>query len=60
MRKTGARYLIVAREFLHGRPFRESQRCIEELVTLYGAPMEVDARAAVFDLRPTEPPPKPQ
>jgi len=60
VRKTGARYLIVAREFLHGRPFRESQRCIEELVTLYGAPMEVDARAAVFDLRPTEPPPKPQ
>jgi len=58
VRQTGARYLLLLRERLHGRPFLESGRCIEKLAGLYGAPVEVDARVAVFDLRPGEPPPK--
>lgn len=58
VRRTGARYLLLLREDLHGRPFAESGRCLEKLTRLYGAPAEIDARLAVFDLRPAEPRPE--
>ena len=60
VRQTGARYLLLHRGELHGRPFRDNERCIEKLTRLYGAPVEIDARLAVFDLNPGAPPPKPQ
>jgi hypothetical protein len=58
VRATGARYLLFLRENLHGRPFRESGRCLDKLTRLYGPPAEIDARLAVFDLRPGEPQPE--
>jgi hypothetical protein len=58
VRQTGARYLLLARESLHGRPFSEDVNCIARLAALYGPPVELDARLAVFDLRPAEPQPK--
>ena len=58
VRGTGARYLLLHREQLQGRVFRESEHCLEKLTQRYGAPIEIDARLAVFDLRPGEPQPK--
>ena len=58
VRQTGARYLLLNRDLQVGRPFPQSQRCIDKLTGLYGAPMEMDDRIAVWDLRPGEPPPK--
>jgi len=55
--RTGARYLLLNRERLHGRPFVENELCIARLTRLYGAPIEIDARLAVFDLRPGSPAP---
>jgi hypothetical protein len=57
VRRTGARYLLVHRGPLRGKLFDENGRCIDKLARLYGAPLEVDARLAVFDLKPGEPPP---
>lgn len=58
VRDSGARYLLLLRDVPQQRPFPENGRCIERLTRLYGAPVEIDARIAVFDLRPGEPPPK--
>ena len=58
VRDSGARYLLLIRDVPHQRPFPENGRCIEKLARLYGEPVELDARIAVFDLRPGEPPPK--
>lgn len=49
---TGARYLLLHRDQLHGRPFAQADRCLAKLSALYGAPVNVDERLAVFDLRP--------
>jgi hypothetical protein len=57
VRRTGARYLLVHRLPVRGQAFDEGGRCIGKLAGLYGAPVEVDARLAVFDLRPGDPPP---
>lgn len=54
----GARYLLLHRDQLHGRPFAQSDRCMAALSRLYGAPVQVDARLAVFDLRPAASPRK--
>jgi hypothetical protein len=56
VRASGARYLLLHRDQLHGRPFAEADRCMAELTRLYGAPMDVDSRLAVFDLRPAASP----
>ena len=55
VRQSGARYLLLHREQLNGRPFRQGERCLDKLTRLYGAPAEIDARLAVFDLKPAEP-----
>ncbi len=60
VKRTGARYLLLLRETLHGRPFVENERCLAKLTALYGAPLQVDARLAVFDLKPGEPEPPSQ
>jgi hypothetical protein len=49
---SGARYLLLHRGELHGRPFAQAERCLAALTGLYGTPVEVDSRLAVFDLRP--------
>ena len=55
---SGARYLLLLRDSVNGRPFREFPVCLEKLTRLYGKPVSVDSRVAVFDLEPGEPPPK--
>jgi hypothetical protein len=55
---SGARYLLLHRDQLHGRPFAQADRCMAALSDLYGAPVDVDARLAVFDLRPAAGPRK--
>jgi hypothetical protein len=58
VKATGARYLLLhRREPRHVGPHYDNHRCIEKLTPLYGAPIELDERLAVFDLRPDEPPP---
>jgi hypothetical protein len=54
VRASGARYLLLYREQLHSRPFVEGERCMARLQELYGAPIVVEPRLAVFDLRPGE------
>jgi hypothetical protein len=49
--KTGARYLVFQRDLRNGRAFPEAKRCVEALTGLYGPPIEIDARLAVFDLQ---------
>ena len=49
---TGARYLLLRRDQFHGRPFREADRCLAALTKLYGEPVDLDSRLAVFDLHP--------
>jgi len=56
VRNSGARYLVLDRGGPHQRPFPESGRCVDKLTRLYGAPIEDDARLAVFDLKPGAPP----
>ena len=51
---SGARYLLLQRDQLHGRPFAAAERCTQALARLYGPPVSVDARLAVFDLRRAE------
>jgi hypothetical protein len=50
---SGARYLVLNRGELHGRPFVEGDRCLAALERLYGKPVELGPRVAVFDLRPS-------
>ena len=53
VRKTGARYLLLQRgPIRHVGPTYDSERCLEKLTGLYGAPIEIDSRLAVFDLHP--------
>jgi hypothetical protein len=49
---TGARYLLLRLDQLHGRPFRQAGRCLAALTRLYGEPVDLDSRLAVFDLHP--------
>lgn len=49
--RTGARYLVLQRDLLHGAEFKQAQACYEELRSRYGEPIEADSRLAVFDLR---------
>jgi hypothetical protein len=49
---TGARYLLLRRDQFRGRPFREAGRCVAALTKLYGEPVDIDSRLAVFDLHP--------
>ncbi len=58
VKKTGARYLLLNRDLPYGRQFPENGHCIEKLTRLYGTPIELDARQAVFDLHPESPPPR--
>jgi hypothetical protein len=58
VRKTGARYLLLQRgPIRHVGPTYDSERCLAKLTQLYGAPVEIDSRLAVFDLRPQDGPP---
>ncbi|HEY2630493.1 MAG TPA: hypothetical protein VGI57_15280, partial [Usitatibacter sp.] len=59
VRKSPARFLLFDRGPLIGQPFRDEPRCLARLTELYGPPMRIDARLAVFDLKPGEPPPTP-
>jgi len=52
VRASGARYLVLHLAMPHGKPFPEGGRCLAKLEALYGKPMELDDRVAVFDLRP--------
>lgn len=49
--RSGARYLLLHRERINARPFQENGRCIDRLTALYGPPLRLDARLAVFDLQ---------
>jgi hypothetical protein len=51
VRASGARYLLLHLDQLHGRPFTQAGRCLAALTKIYGAPIETDGRLAVFDLR---------
>jgi hypothetical protein len=60
VKSSGARYLLLHRG-LRGSgvgPVYDDARCTANLTRLYGPPVEVDARLAVFDLKPNEPQPK--
>jgi hypothetical protein len=48
--RTGARYLLLHRDILHGEPFKQADACLAALQRLYGEPIEIDGRLAVFDL----------
>ena len=53
VRQSGARYLIFdRRQFRHVARSPDDGRCIEKLAGLYGTPVTLDARLAVFDLKP--------
>jgi hypothetical protein len=49
---SGARYLLLRLDQFHGKPFREAGRCLAALTRLYGEPVDLDSRLAVFDLHP--------
>jgi hypothetical protein len=51
VRRSGARYIVLQRDLLHGQPFEQSEGCVKALKRRYGEPIEEDARLAVFDLR---------
>ena len=53
VRQSGARYLLLHREQRNGVPFRQAERCIAALTRLYGAPVSVDSRLAVFAIAPS-------
>ena len=53
--QVGARYLLFHRKPLHARPFPESEACLAKLRALYGEPIDLDDRLAVFDLRAPRP-----
>ena len=55
---TGARYLLLHRQYLNDRRFEESDRCLAGLKRIYGEPVEIDERLAVFDLRRLDTPRK--
>ena len=67
MRRTGARYLLLHRRTrAHVGPAYQDARCLRNLEALYGPPVEIDERLAVFELsgaregsrRASEPPEK--
>ncbi len=55
---TGARYLLLHRQYLNDRRFEASDRCLAALKGIYGEPIEIDERLAVFDLRRLDAPRK--
>jgi hypothetical protein len=55
---TGARYLLLHRQYLNDRRFEASDRCLAALKRIYGEPVEIDERLAVFDLRRLDAPRK--
>ena len=55
---TGARYLLLNRQYLNEHRFEESERCLAALKRIYGEPVEIDERLAVFDLRRLDAPRK--
>ena len=55
---SGARFLLLHRENLNGRRFDESERCLAALKRIYGEPVQIDERLAVFDLRRADTPRK--
>ena len=55
MDQVGARYLLFHRKPLFGLPFPESEACLAKLRALYGEPIDLDERLAVFDLRAPRP-----
>ena len=52
VRASGARYITLDLDQLHGQPFAQAGRCRAALTRLYGEPRVEDSRLAVFDLRP--------
>lgn len=57
--RNGSRYLLLHRQPpLHVGPRYDDARCLEQLARLYGKPVDIDERLAVFDLRPWDGPPK--
>ncbi len=57
--RNGSRYLLLHRQPpQHMGPRYDDPRCLEQLTRLYGKPVEIDERLAVFDLRPWDGPPK--
>jgi hypothetical protein len=48
--RSGARYLVLHRESLHGQRFERSDECLAALERLYGEPVTIDRQVAVFDL----------
>jgi hypothetical protein len=50
VRASGARYLVLHLMMPHGKPFPEAATCLAKIQALYGKPMELDDRLAVFDL----------
>jgi len=59
VRRTGARFLLLQRDLRNGEPFKQSESCLAALTRLYGAPVEVEPRLAVFDLSSISPRPSP-
>ena len=55
---TGAHYLLLHRQYLNGLRFESSDRCLAALKRIYGEPVEIDERLAVFDLRRLDAPRK--
>ncbi len=55
---SGARYLLLHRDQLHGRPFKQADQCLAALTRMYGEPVDIDPRLAVFDLHPAGAPRK--
>jgi hypothetical protein len=53
VRSSGARYLLLHLDVpAWVGPRYDAKRCLARLTELYGAPLEVDGRLAVFRLRP--------
>ena len=59
VKSNGARYLLLHRQLRnHVGAQYDDALCMDRLARLYGPPMRVDARLAVFDLHPEQAPPK--
>ena len=50
VRATGARYIALDLDQLHGQPFAQAPQCEAALARLYGPPRVEDNRLAVYDL----------
>ena len=52
VRRSGARYLVFHRRMPRASPHQNAALCLERLAGLYGPPVRLDERVAVFDLGP--------